>query len=114
VLHPALPSGVGHANWQALCGARNRAAGLFSVVFDAAYSQAQVDRFCDALHHFKIGFSWAGPMSLVVPYDMPSLRSQWPANGVAAGCLVRFSIGFEDTADLQADLAQALGSLGER
>jgi len=36
-----------------------RAAGLFSVVFDARYSMAQVDAFVDALKLFKIGYSWA-------------------------------------------------------
>ena len=50
-------------------------------------------------------------MSLVVPYDVPSLRSAdlrtWTQNGV----LVRFSIGLEAVADLQADLAQAMALL---
>ncbi len=115
VLHPALASGVGHAHWKALCGASNRAAGLFSVVFDARYGQAAVDAFCDALELFKLGYSWAGPMSLVVPYDMVALRAQskaaWPANGVAAGCLVRFSMGLEAVEDLQTDLERGLEAL---
>ncbi len=111
VLHPALPSGVGHANWARVCAKSGRAAGLFSLVFDAGYTQAQVDAFCDALKLFKLGYSWAGPMSLAVPYDMAAIRNQWPANGVAPGCVVRLSVGLEDVADLQADLAQALATL---
>ena len=111
VLHPALPDAPGHAHWQALCGAANggegAAAGLFSVVIDARYSQAQVDAFCDALQLFKLGYSWGGAMSLVVPYDLAAMRQQ-PAPQVQPGTVVRFSIGLEAVDDLQRDLAQAL------
>jgi cystathionine beta-lyase len=104
VLHPALPDSPGHAHWAALC---TQAAGLFSVVFDARYSAQQVDAFVDALSLFKIGFSWAGPVSLVVPYDLKSMRATpaWP------GTLVRFSLGLEGVEDLIADSEQALAAL---
>jgi len=101
VLHPALESSPGHSHWRALCGS---AAGLFSVVFDERYSQAQVDAFVDKLRRFKIGYSWAGPVSLVVSYDLALLRAK-PA---WRGQLVRFSIGFEAVDDLIADCEQAL------
>ncbi len=102
VLHPALPDSPGHAFWQRDCSA---AACLFSAVFKPELSQAQVDRFCDSLQLFKLGYSWAGPMSLCAPYDVPSIRTTlWPHKGG----LVRFSVGFEAVADLQADLQQAL------
>jgi len=111
VLHPALESSPGHAHWRALCGADGGAAGLFSVVFHERYSVAQVDRFCDSLRLFKLGYSWGGPISLVVPYDIATMRdasvSAWPHRGV----LVRFSIGLEGVDDLRADLAAALGTL---
>ena len=112
VLHPALPGAPGHAHWQQLCGAADArgdgaAAGLFSVMVDARYTPAQVDAFCDALKLFKLGYSWGGPLSLVVPYDLASMRGQWPAH-LARGTLVRFSLGLEAVADLQADLTQAL------
>lgn len=111
VLHPALPTSPGHAHWRALCGdALGRAAGLFSVVFEATISQQQVDRFCDALTLFKIGYSWGGPISLVVPYDLRGMRSVWPAH-LQRGTLVRFSIGLESVQDLRADLAQALEAI---
>ena len=106
VLHPALPGSPGHAHWAASCSA---AAGLFSVMLDAALSPAQVDAFIDALQLFKIGYSWGGPVSLVVPYDLGSMRDDRSA---MPGHLVRFSIGLEAVADLQADLAQALRMLG--
>ena len=116
LLHPAFEGSPGHANWKAHCtggdaGAQGLAAGLFSVVFDARFSAPQVDAFCDALRLFKLGYSWGGPMSLVVPYDVASMRSPrletWPHRGV----LVRFSIGLEAVVDLRADLEQALGVL---
>jgi cystathionine beta-lyase len=47
-------------------------------------------------------------MSLCVPYDVPAIRTvPWPFQGG----LVRFSIGLEAVADLQADLVQALASM---
>lgn len=111
VLHPALPGSPGHAHWRTLCGASDLAAGLFSVVFDERFGTAAVDRFCDGLKLFKLGYSWGGPISLVVPYDIALMRdaqvSRWPHKGT----LVRFSVGLEDVQDLRADLAQALAHM---
>ena len=104
VLHPALPSCPGHAHWQRDARA---AAGLFSVIFDPRFTQADIDRFVDALRLFKIGYSWAGPVSLAVPYDLAAMRNPAPY----AGALVRLAIGLEATSDLRADLAQALARL---
>jgi cystathionine beta-lyase len=112
VLHPALPQSPGHAHWQTLCvNGIGGAAGLLSVIFQPSFSQAQVDAFCDALDLFEIGYSWGGPVSLVVPYELGSMRQTWPAY-LAHGTLVRFSIGLESAVDLQVDLAQALQGLG--
>ena len=111
VLHPALPDTPGHAHWQALCGSAHggdgAAAGLFSVILDERYSQQQVDAFCDGLRHFKIGYSWGGPISLVMPYELSTMRSL-PTPHLRPGRLVRFSIGLEAVQDLQQDLQQAL------
>lgn len=105
VLHPALPDCPGHEFYERdFTGA----GGLFSVVFDARYSAAQVDKFCEALELYSIGWSWGGAHSLVMPYDIASMRSesQW-AN---SGTLVRFYIGLEEEADLRADLEQSLNT----
>src|SRR5690606_4623455 len=111
VLHPALEDSPGHAHWRALCGERGLAAGLFSVVFDERFGTEAVDGFCDSLALFRLGYSWGGPVSLVVPYDIGLMRdagvSRWPHKGT----LVRFSIGLEDVDDLRADLAQALARM---
>lgn len=110
VFHPALPGSPGHQHWLQVGAVPGRAgaACLFSAVFKPEYSAAQVDAFVDALQLFGIGYSWAGPMSLAVPYDMRRSRSlPLPFEG---GTLVRFAIGLEDVTDLRADLAQALAS----
>jgi cystathionine beta-lyase len=72
-----------------------------------------VHAFCDALRLFKLGYSWAGPVSLVVPYDLTLMRPARHAAGAAGSELVRFSVGLESADDLQADLAQALALLGD-
>ena len=105
VFHPALPGSPGHAAWQRDCTA---AACLVSAVFKPGYSQATLDAFCDNLKLFNIGYSWAGPISLCVPYDVPAIRTaDWPYQGG----LLRFSIGLEALSDLQADLGQALSMM---
>ncbi|MDO8769482.1 MAG: PLP-dependent transferase [Burkholderiaceae bacterium] len=123
VLHPAIAGSPGHAHWRSLCGAgkdkdanAGHAAGLFSVMLHERYGSAQIDAFCDALKVFKIGFSWGGPMSLVVPYRVRSMRgllgqpAARPAHmaHLERGSLVRFSVGLESADDLRADLAQAM------
>ncbi len=102
VLHPAIEGAPGHAHWAAHC---TRAAGLFSVMLDERFSQAQVHAFVDGLKLFRIGYSWAGPVSLVVPYDLDGMRDTGHA---LRGHLVRFSVGLESVADLKVDLVQSL------
>jgi len=105
VLHPALAGSPGHAHWARHCTA---AAGLFSIMLDERLAGAQLDAFVDALRLFKIGYSWGGPMSLVVPYELSAMRADRSA---LPGHLVRFSVGLEALDDLKADLQQALASL---
>ena len=111
VLHPALAGSPGHDHWKALCGAAQggpgAAAGLFSVMIDARFNQDQVDMFCDSLRLFKLGYSWGGPMCLVVPYQLASMRAR-SSTHLKPGTLVRFSIGLESVEDLQQDLQQAM------
>ena len=112
LLHPAFDGSPGHRHWQALCGQNDSAAGLFSVVFHERYTSGQIDAFCDALELFKLGYSWGGPVSLVVPYNIPSMRSGRLGTWSHKGTLVRFSVGLEAVEDLRADLEQALAALG--
>lgn len=104
VLHPALADCPGHAIWKRdFTGA----GGLFSVLFDASYSETQTDQFVNQLKLFKIGFSWGGAHSLCVPYRIQHMRKNWQHQGI----LVRFNIGLEDAEDLMADIEQALASI---
>lgn len=105
VLHPALPGSPGFEAWRRDCTA---AACLFSVVFKPHFSPDQIDGFCDALRLFKLGYSWAGPISLCAPYDVSKLRT---LDGPHPRALVRFSVGLESVSDLRQDLAQALARL---
>ena len=111
VLHPALRQSPGHAEWKKLCATsthpEGRAAGIFSVVVGSQYSPQQVDAFCEALRIFKIGYSWGGPMSLVVPYQKQTIRSLGNAH-LQPGVVVRFCIGLEGVEDLKDDIAQAI------
>ena len=104
VLHPAFEDCPGHEIWKRDFSG---AGGLFSVLFDARYAEEQTDRFVDALELFGLGYSWGGANSLVMPYRIQSMRRNWQDGGV----LVRFNIGLEDTADLIADIEQALAKL---
>jgi cystathionine beta-lyase len=104
VLHPALNTCPGHEFWQRdFCGS----AGVFSIVFDAAFSKQQVLRFVDSLELFKIGYSWAGVTSLAVAYEFTG----WRGRPDYQHRIVRLNIGLEDRDDLMADLERALGKL---
>ncbi len=104
VLHPALPGSPGHEHWASHCSA---AAGLATVEIDPRFTSTQTDAFVDALKLFRIGYSWAGPVSLVLPYDPKTIRDNSRYHGV----LVRFCIGLEAVADLIADAEQGLAVL---
>jgi cystathionine beta-lyase len=83
------------------------AASLLSLRFQTAVHASQVDAFCNALKLFKLAYSWAGPISLVVPYELKGMRQHAPA-ALLEGGFVRLAMGLEDPQDLIADLAQAL------
>ena len=121
VLHPAVVSSPGHAHWRRLCAGDETAQGpvhsaglaaaLLSLRFDPAISQVQLDTFCDSLRLFKLGFSWGGPMSLVVPYHLHELRLL-SNESLLQGGFVRLSVGLEAAEDLIDDLSQALTQAG--
>jgi cystathionine beta-lyase len=104
VLHPAFADCPGHEIWKRDFSG---AGGLFSVIFDERFSEAQTDRFIDSLQLFKIGFSWGGANSLAVPYRIQHMRKNWQDKGI----LVRFNVGLEDVQDLIADIERAFGEM---
>ena len=106
VLHPANPDSAGHQHWKNICK-NGHSAGLVSVIFPADQSLEQVRNFCDALKLFKLGFSWGGPVSLVMLYTLKEMRKHEQLH-LKDGVLVRFCIGLEDPEDLIQDIQQAL------
>ena len=106
VLHPSHPDGVGHQFWQEIC-TTGKSAGLVSVIFKAEYDLAAVRQFCDSLKLFKLGFSWGGPVSLVMLYDLKQMRALENTH-LQQGLLVRFCIGLEHPDDLIQDIQNAL------
>jgi cystathionine beta-lyase len=106
VLHPALPGAPGHDIWKRDFSG---ACSLFGVVFQASFTPEDTHRMVDALKLFGIGASWGGYESLALPTTGFVSRSSGELN--LGGPAVRFHIGLEDTADLIADLEQALPAL---
>jgi cysteine-S-conjugate beta-lyase len=101
ILHPALTSCPGHDIWRRdFTGS----SGVFSLVFDPSYERSDVFRFIDSLELFRIGYSWGGVTSLVIPGGDESNRP----DGLFGHRIVRLSIGLEDPVDLIADLERAL------
>ena len=60
----------------------------------------------ESLKLFKMGYSWGGFESLVLPFD--PLESRTASNWTLEGSCVRFSIGLEDPEDLIADFKLGL------
>jgi len=106
VLYPPLASDPGHALWKRdFTGA----CGLFGVILKPMPRPA-VEAMLDGFSHFKLGFSWGGFESLVIPTDGHSIirtASAW----TPAGPSLRFHAGLEDTADLLEDLEQGFERL---
>lgn len=109
ILHPSLNQHAGHEFWKNICTSQ-QSAGLVSVIFDPKYSLDDVKSFCDALQLFRLGFSWGGPTSLVMFYDLEQMR-KLPTPHLKKGYLVRFCIGLEDTDNLIEDIQQALTAI---
>ena len=100
VLHPGLESHPGHAIWKRDFSG---ASGLFSIVLKGGEKQAHA--FLDALEIFGLGASWGGYECLAAQV---SLADRTVTARDYGGEIIRLQIGLEDTADIIADLAQAL------
>ncbi|MPR11862.1 PLP-dependent transferase [Microvirga tunisiensis] len=82
--------------------------GLFSFEFDGG---VDIARFADALRLFKLGVSWGGHESLVVPAQVVRVQAAGPNSAIDFGVserIVRLHVGLEGQDVLVADLAQAI------
>ena len=109
VLHPSNPDAAGYQFWTEICST-GKSAGLVSVIFKPEYDLAAIRKFCDSLTLFKLGFSWGGPISLVMLYDLKQMR-ELKNTHLQQGLLVRFCIGLEHPEDLIQDIQNALKQL---
>jgi cystathionine beta-lyase/cystathionine gamma-synthase len=82
--------------------------GLFSFAFD---DSVDIPAFCNALRLFKIGVSWGGHESLVVPALVARGQSAGPNSAIDFGVserVVRLHVGLEGTDALWSDIIQAV------
>ncbi len=105
VIHPALKSCPGHANWKRDFSGSS---GLFSIVLKPVPLSA-LKTFFNAFKLFGIGFSWGGYESLAVHVRPEKDRSatKWTKEG----SVVRFHAGLEDIEDLKIDLERAFHAM---
>jgi cystathionine beta-lyase len=104
VLHPGLPGAPGYALWKRDFSG---CSGLFGVLLKP-YSRAAVTAMVEGMSLFKMGWSWGGFESLIVPgFHLPTRTSK----GWEDGVLLRIHAGLEDIDDLKADLTEAFKRL---
>ena len=104
LLFPALPSDPGHAIWKRDF---DGASGLFGVLLDPL-SEEEMSAFFNGLELFRMGASWGGFESLMVPAWPPPVRS---CSQVEEGTLIRVHAGLESIGDLIGDLEAAFARL---
>lgn len=111
VLHPEFPECPGHAYYKRDF---NGFASIFSVILNAECTDEQACAIIDRLELFKIAYSWGGPESLGLVVNIPESRKRHLADADGkCGPILRLAIGLEDSADLIADLMQALDAATE-
>ena len=84
--------------------------GLFSFVLAPCDDDA-LAAFVDDLELFRLGASWGGYESLLLPYDVNAHRSVVPIDD--EGPLVRVHVGLEDAGDLAADLERGFARFND-
>jgi cystathionine beta-lyase len=106
VLCPALKGDPGYHLWRRdFTGASS----LFGVLLHNTVSEKAVTRMVDKYRYFKIGASWGGFESLVIPADPATYRTAVPWE--ESGYLLRYHVGLEDPEDLISDLAEGFERL---
>jgi cystathionine beta-lyase len=107
VMFPALETDPGHSIWKRdFTGASS----LFGVMFETE-SKESVSGMVEGYRLFKIGASWGGYESLVMPAYPHKNRTagSWDETGF----VLRYHIGLEDPDDLIEDLEDGFNRLGQ-
>ncbi|MBB4008477.1 PLP-dependent transferase [Allorhizobium taibaishanense] len=105
VCHPALANSLPPG----LVGT----SGLFSFIFKPGID---LKIFCNQLRYFKMGVSWGGHESLIVPGDVVAAQKAPPSFAEAFGVdplSVRLHVGLEGTEALWSDLVAAISAATE-
>jgi cystathionine beta-lyase len=105
VLYPPLPADPGRALWQRDFTV---ACSLFGVVLHTPEETA-VAQMVEGYRYFKIGASWGGYESLVIPTYPAALRTAVP--WTESGFVLRYHVGLEDPEDLLTDLDEGFQRL---
>ena len=105
VLHPGLPSNLGHSIWQRDF---RGSSGLFGVVLQPTNKHA-IAAMLDHMELFKMGYSWGGYESLIIPTSPSGQRTA--TNWDPSHPTLRIHAGLEDPEDLQKDLEDGLQRL---
>jgi len=109
VLYPALPGARGHELWKRDF---RLATGLFTIVLHPGPTRDRFAAMLDRMRLFRMGWSWGGFESLIIPTDPDRLRTA--SRFDAGGPCLRLHIGLEDPDDLIADLEHGLDRLSGR
>ncbi len=98
VFHPALPKDKNYDLW---CKYFSGSTGLFSFILKEQ-SKNKIYKMIDKMKIFKLGFSWGGYESLILPVFPKNERkiAKWNEKGV----LLRIHVGLENVDDLIQDL----------
>jgi cysteine-S-conjugate beta-lyase len=105
VIFPALPGSRGHELWKRdFTGA----CGLFGVILKPV-PKARVAAMLDGMRLFRMGWSWGGFESLIIPANVERAKRafRWDAGGP----YLRLHVGLESAEDLIADLADGFARL---
>jgi len=109
VYYPGLPQHPGHA-----IAKRQQASFGAMVSFTLRGGRAACEQLCQRLRLFSLAESLGGVESLVAHPSSMTHAAMTPEQQHAAGFgedLLRLSVGIEESADLVADLQQALATL---
>ena len=101
VFNPAMPKNENYDLWSKYF---TGSTGLFSFILKEQ-SKIKVYKMIDKLKLFKLGFSWGGYESLILPVFPKNERkiAKWNEKGI----LIRIHVGLEDVDDLIQDLKES-------